>query len=282
MAQDSWLWTTGATGDGAAAYTQAKVILWQRQSFCGADNEGVLKNYLNELATTGASSPVATNTGGAYVYGFPYNNSTSVDTAIPTPSSNTRIDRLVLRANWSAQTVRITRIAGTEGAGVPSITQVDGTTWDIPLYQASITTGGTITLTDEREFLHPNIAVDSDMIDDDVTQFYRRQGGSATDWFSPGTTTYTPGAVRMQGGVVEWTGSSTDYANVIVTFPVAFSYKPLVLCIAAFDSAIAAHRIITCIDASTITTTGVTLQWRSIEASNHTSVNLIWLAIGPE
>ena len=282
MAETSIMWTTGATGDGATAYTQAQCILWLRQTFCGADNEGVAKNYLNELATTGASSPVATNTGGAYVYGFPYNNSTSVDTAIPTPSSNTRIDRLVLRANWSAQTVRITRIAGTEGAGVPSITQNDGTTWDIPLYQASITTGGTITLTDEREFLHPNIAVDTDMIDDDVTQFYRRQGGSATDWFSSGTTTYIPGAARMQGGVVEWTGSSTDYALVAVTFPVAFSYKPLVLCIAAFDSAIAAHRIITCIDASTITTTGVTLQWRSIEASNHTSVNLIWLAIGPE
>ena len=283
MAQDSWLWTTGATGDGAAAYTQAKVILWQRQSFCGADNEGVLKNYLNELATTGASSPVATNTGGAYVYGFPYNNSTSVDTAIPTPSGNTRIDRLVLRANWSAQTVRITRIAGSEGTGnPPNIVQTDGTTWDNPLYQASITTGGVITLTDEREFLHPNIAVSMAMLDGILPQLYRRQGGSATDWFSSGTTTYTPSAVRMQAGVVEWTGSSTDYALVAVTFPVAFSYKPLVLCIAAFDSAVAAHRIITCIDASTITTTGVTLQWRSIEASNHTSVNLIWLAIGPE
>lgn len=169
MAQDSWLWTTGATGDGAAAYTQAKVILWQRQTFIGADNEGVLKDYLNELVTTGATSPVATNTGGAYVHGFPYNNSASVDTAISTPSSNTRIDRLVLRANWSAQTVRITRIAGTEGTGnPPSIVQIDGTTWDIPLYQVSITTGGNITLTDEREFLHPNIGVNTDMLDADA------------------------------------------------------------------------------------------------------------------
>jgi len=179
MAEKGLLFTTGATGDGATAYTQAEVIRWQRQFFVGADNEGVAKDYLNELATTGTSSPVATNTGAALIFGFPYWNTASVDTAIPTPSANTRIDRLVLRANWSAQTVRITRIAGTEGTGnPPSIVQTDGTTWDIPLCQASITTGGVITVTDEREFLHPNIAVDGDMIDDDTIDSQHYTNGS--------------------------------------------------------------------------------------------------------
>jgi len=169
MTEKSIMWTTGATGDGATAYTQAEVIRWLRQTFIGDDtNEGVCKNYLNELEVTGVASPVAVNTGAAYVYGFPYWNTASVNVAIPTPSSNTRIDRIVLEADWTAQTVRITRVAGTEGAGAPSLTQTDGVTWQIPLAQASITTGGVITVTDERVFVHPNIEIESGMIADSI------------------------------------------------------------------------------------------------------------------
>ena len=276
---------------------------------------------------TGASSPVAVNTGEAYDYGFPYFNTASVNVAIPTPASNTRIDLVVLRANWSAQTVRITRIAGTEGAGAPSLVQSDGTTWDIPLAQASITTGGTITVTDTREFIHPNIAINTDMLDnlavtvakmaansvdsapyvdgsidtvhlannaitsakilnnavtstkilndavDDtkagnrVPQFYRRQGGSATVWSTAGTTAYTPTAVRMQCGAVVAT-----QGGVAVTFPVAFSYAPVVLATAGGDVSPAVAT-----NCNSITTTGFT-----VSASGNESVDTYWLAIGPE
>lgn len=311
MTESSIFWTTGSTGDGASPYTQAQCILWLRQTFCGADNEGVLKDYLNELATTGASSPVATNTGGAYVYGFPYNNSVSVNTAIPTPSSNTRIDLIVLRASWAAQTIRITRIAGSEGGGAPSLTQTDGTTWDIPLAQASITTGGTITVTDTREFLHPNIAVDGDMIDDDavdsqhytdgsidtahignlqvtlaklaadsvddtkagsrVPQFYRRQGNDASSWAGAGSTTYTPGAVRMQAGALSISG------NGAVTFPQAFSQIPLVF---------ATSRSTTAVHATIFgpSTTGFTIYiWKADGDPHTTPVTVVhWRAIGAE
>ncbi len=385
MAEKSILWTTGATGDGATAYTQAEVIRWQRQFFIGADNEGVAKDYLNEMATTGTSSPVATNTGAAYVHGFPYWNTTSVDTAIATPSGNTRIDRLVLRANWAAQTIRITRIAGTEGSGTPpALVQTDGTTWDNPLYQASITTGGVITLTDEREFLHPNIGIETAMLDDDavtlakmavnsvdsdqyvdasidrihleadiidgtkieddavdsehvaagavdlahmsvnsvdsdqyvdgsidlahmsansvdsaqyvdgsidtvhlannavddtkagnrVPQFYRRQGGHATNWNVLGTTTYTPTAVRMQGGVRQWTGSAAQIGSVVVTFPVAFSATPLMFinCTGAM--------ILGIVITYSSTTTNATIYWAA--SQQETSIDFAWLAIGPE
>jgi len=308
MSEKGLLFTTGATGDGATAYTQAEVIRWQRQTFVGADNEGVAKDYLNELATTGTSSPVATNTGAAYVYGFPYWNTASVETAIPTPVSNTRIDRLVLRADWAAQTIRITRIAGTEGTGSPpSITQTDGTTWDIPLCQCSITTGGVITVTDEREFLHPNVAIDGDMVDDDaidsqhyaagsidtthlandvvddtkvgsrVPQFYRRQGGSATDWFSQGTTVYTPTTVRMQAGIVRWSGSSAYEGYVDITFNPAFSYKPLVFATRAYD---ATDRII--VSAWAFTASTMRIYWRDASGGSWTDVDFTWLAIGPE
>ena len=386
MAETSIFWTTGATGDGATAYTQAQCILWLRKTFCGSANEGVNKDVDNELAVTGTSSPVAVASGEAYVYGFPYFSTASEDIAIPTPAANTRIDRIVLRANWSAQTVRITRIAGTEGAGVPSLVQTDGTTWDIPLAQCSITTGGVITVTDEREFIHPNIAVDGDMIDDDVVdskhivagaidlahmsansvdspqyvdwsidlshmsvdsidspqlmdglidlehmsansvdsdqyvdgsidlphmsadsvdspqyvdgsidlvhmsadsvddtkvgnrvpQFYRRQGGSATVWSTSGTTARTPGAVRMQAGCREWTGSAIVYASVVITFPTAFAYAPLVFA-TAFTNDVDINVVV-----YTATTTQVTLLWIDTAGGTHTSVKINWFAIGAE
>jgi len=170
MAEDSILWTTSGTGDGDSnGYTQAELIRWLRQSFISdSTDEGVLKGYLNELEVTGIATPVSVNTGAAYVYGFPYWNTASVNVAIPTPSVSTRIDYIVLRASWSAQTVRITRIAGNEGGGAPSLTQSDGVTWDVPLATASITTGGVITVTDAREFLHPNIEIEAGMFNADV------------------------------------------------------------------------------------------------------------------
>lgn len=112
--------------------------------------------FLDELAkfvATGSASPVAIGTGRALVYGTWYENDAGVNVVIPTPAASTRIDRIVARKSWAAQTVRITRIAGTEGAGAPAITQVAGTTWDMPICQVSITTGGVITITDERDFL---------------------------------------------------------------------------------------------------------------------------------
>lgn len=170
MAEKSIFWTTGATGDGATAYTQAEVIRWMRQLLIASNaDEGVHKGYQNELEVTGTSSPVQVDTGAAVCYGFPYWNTSAVSVAIPTPSANTRIDRVVLRVNWSAQTTRITRIAGVEGTGnPPSITQTDGVTWDIKLAQCSITTGGVITVTDEREYLHFNSAIDENQIEASV------------------------------------------------------------------------------------------------------------------
>jgi hypothetical protein len=154
MTEKSLLWTTNNTGDGVSSGYTATEFFTLFRSWCPPTNQGaVFTDVLNELAASGSSSPVAINTGQALVYGIPYFNSASVNVTISTPATLTRIDRIVLRASWSAQTVRITRIAGTEGGAAPAITQNAGVTWDIPLCQVSITTGGAITLTDEREFI---------------------------------------------------------------------------------------------------------------------------------
>ena len=172
MAEDSILWTTNGTGDGeATGYTQSELIAWMRQSFISDNtNEGVCKNWDNELEVTGVATPISVDTGAAYVYGFPYWNIVgAVNVAVPSPTVATRIDYIVLRADWTAQTVRAARVEGVEGAGVPpALTQTDGVTWEIPLATISTTTLGVITVTDAREFLHPNIEVEAGMFNADV------------------------------------------------------------------------------------------------------------------
>lgn len=158
MTESSLWWLTDGTGDGDAnGYTQAQHFARYRALLNGntTNNGGVFSGYLNELAVSGTSSPVTVQTGAAASYGCLYFNDASFTIAIPTPSVSTRVDLIVARVNWSAQTVRVVRVAGTEGAGAPSLTQTPSTTWEIPIARASITTGGTITVTDTREFIGP-------------------------------------------------------------------------------------------------------------------------------
>ena len=393
MAERSQVWTTNGTGDGTSGgYSAANWVQMTRQMFItNPAAEGVLYGIGNNLAATGTSSPVAVNTGSALVYGIWYENDASVNVTIPTPSSATRIDRIVLRASWSAQTVRITRIAGTEGSGsAPSMTQTANTTWDIPLANVSITTGGVCTVTDQRTYVkHPGVygwlqqantfngnqtingtliatqhqtdssnywtlsggvnpvfvwdgvndytlynrasnilsdviggttvrssnasgdmsipgsfsagglnasqlssgtvpaaritAVSADSIDDTmvgnrVPQFYRRQGGNATDWDSAGTTTYTPGMVRTQSGVIAITLSATSFGSTAVTFPVAFSAKPNIICGIANSPG---SGILFAPQAQSISTTGFTA-YIAANTSLSVTVNIAWLAIGTE
>ncbi len=155
MTEKSYLWTTGGAGDGSTTYTRSDWRVMTGVMTAGSGFEGVAPGYLNELenTVTGANS-VSVNTGGAVVDGRPYQNDASEAVNIPSAvgGGNTRIDRIVLRADWTAQTVRITRIAGTDSATptAPAITQTSETTYDIMLYQALVDTSGTVTLTDER------------------------------------------------------------------------------------------------------------------------------------
>ena len=367
MTEKSYWWTTGGAGDGASTYTRVD-LMEVGNILAGASYwEGITPEYRNELAgTVGGANTFNINTGGGIVDGKPYENDASVGVTIPSTTSDERIDRVVIRADWTAQTVRITRIAGTQGASptAPSVTQTSGSTYDIKLYQVRVNTSGTVTIeSDEREWAivpvdestiennagtlqvkaagitgtelaQPSVsavhiadgevgtaeiatgavdtaelatdavttikitddnvtqakiaagAVDTtelaaDSVDDTkagnrVPQFYRRQGGSATIWTTFGTTTYTPGAVRMQAGVIRWTGSSASFGNVAVTFPTAFSYAPLV-----FATAINQGLSVT-VTSDSITTTGFILYWRNTEGSSYTAFDSSWLAIGPE
>lgn len=155
MTETSLPWGGTTTGHATQApYSDDEWSdIWRKLFTQDRTTQGVLRDYANELAVSGATSPVAVATGLALVDGKVYENDAQVDIAVPTPGGATRIDRIVLRKDFAAQTVLITRIAGAEGGGAPAITQNDGVTWDIQLAQVSITTLGNITVTDERDFV---------------------------------------------------------------------------------------------------------------------------------
>jgi hypothetical protein len=73
-------------------------------------------------------------------------------------------------------------------------------------------------------------AVDDTKLGNRVPQMYRRQGGSASIWGTPGTTEYTPGEVMMQAGIASGSmGAGVATQDLTITYPVAFSAGPLVL-----------------------------------------------------
>lgn len=241
-------WTTGTTGDGAAAgYTEAQTTEFFGDMFTPSMTagphtaEGVVPRVLGELAVTASSGQAFVASGRMIGEGYAYKNTSALTIALPTPAANTRIDRIVLRVqHGTTRTARVTRIAGTEGAAAPALTQVAGTTWDIPLAQISVTTAGVITVTDQRSFCHfatkvnqamldnsavganqiidgaitsvkiadgtiqtmdlANDAVDDTKVGARVIQAVARQGGDATNWGVPGATAYTPGMIRMYVG----------------------------------------------------------------------------------
>lgn len=159
MTETSRPWGGQATGDAGPYTFDNWVDMIQSLVAALGAGEGVFKTQLNGLVVSGVATPLSVATGNALVNGTWYHSDAAESVAIATPGGSTRIDRVILRKSWAAQTVRIALLAGAEGAGVPPVlTQTDGVTWEVSLAQASITTGGVVTLTDERQFIvNPSI-----------------------------------------------------------------------------------------------------------------------------
>ncbi len=156
MAEQSYVWEIGGGGDesphSVAAWGRVEAAL---VGVRGA-NEGVLPRYGSELAvsTISGATQVRMLDGAAFVDGHPYLNTATIDVTPVTPAVGTTGRRLVLRCSWAAQTVRLIEISSPDGtATIPDLTQVSGTTYDIPICRYTVTTGGAIAaFIDEREF----------------------------------------------------------------------------------------------------------------------------------
>ncbi len=201
-------------------------------------------------------------------------------------------------------TCRLAILRGSEAASPTAPTlDVDGATlFMVPLAQYQISTGGTVSaLTDRREYctfatevvtgMLADLSVTlgklaADSVDDTkagnrVPQFYRRQGGSATNWATAGTTTQTPGAVRMQMGQADFGSINPGVsATVSITFPTAFSNVPLVIGTAMRTAGAGTEPIV--VFTGSITTNGFTLYAHNAGGSLSGTMYVTWLAIGPE
>lgn len=259
MAEFSGFFTTSGSpsGDQQASYTQAQLAIAHKIIAACSGYQGVAPGFLNELACTGAgANTVAVATGGAMVDGIAYLNDASQNVNIPSAvgGGNTRIDRIVLRADWAGFNVSVHRIAGTDAGSptAPAITQTPGTTYDIQLCQVLVNTSGAVTVTDERRWARDT---------------HNRQGGSSTNWSTHGTTNYAATGYRMQSG------ARVVASSVAVTFPVAFSQPPIVVA-----NAVQAR----CFVAITaISATQCTLSLHKDDGTQVTDV-VYWLAIGPK
>lgn len=120
----------------------------------------------NALQVYGNSSgrQVFVRAGKAVVRGGKYKNDADIlITIAANTSGQTRIDRVVLRHDRTANTVHPVVILGTPGASAPAVTQTVGGTWDVKLAQVTVANGATTiaagNVADERDFLPMHVRI---------------------------------------------------------------------------------------------------------------------------
>lgn len=177
MTEKSWPWSTVAgLGDGAAELGEADTREFLAAYFKVQDltEEGVSKGVGGELEVTGVATPLSVDTGSGVSYGL-YVNTTSVNLAVTTPSLGTTGGRVVLQTNWAGTggagleaKTRLAVIYSSDGnPAIPALTQSFGTTWEISLATFTVTTGGVITVTDDRTFRKVTGMVGTDELEPD-------------------------------------------------------------------------------------------------------------------
>lgn len=63
----------------------------------------------------------------------------------------------------------------------------------------------------------------------EIVLISQRQGNSATNWNTQGTINYTPANARILVGAGQISFSGTNSASMLVTYPTAFAYSPIIL-----------------------------------------------------
>jgi hypothetical protein len=165
MAEKSLFWFTdgftGATGDGAAPYTQDEFTFFTRASLGeGVVTDTRLTTFEEPLLASGTSSPLSVTAGEYILDGFFYRSDAPISIAVPTPIIGTTGGRVVLRADYATATVRMVLKMNTDGiAALPAITDTAGVIKEANIAGFTITTGGVINITVGRVFCRPGIVM---------------------------------------------------------------------------------------------------------------------------
>jgi hypothetical protein len=153
MAQTYFPFDSGSGGSVTEAQWGQMAQFWL--------STGIIKGQLNQLNPFADSTgmQVKVDTGMAWIQGYFYkNDSTIVTLPIATaPTSNSRIDRIILRVDWTLNTIVLAILQGASSASPtpPALTQ-NTAIWEISLAQVLVGTNvSTIAagnITDERTF----------------------------------------------------------------------------------------------------------------------------------
>lgn len=197
MTEDSRPWSgrvsEGAAGDAGPYSSSDWQLMYARMIGTGAENvnRGVMRGVLEELAVqaaTPADTTVRVQTGAALVQGIWYLNDADLTVSIAANASgSTRIDIVVLEADYTAQTVRVDVVQGTPAAGVPALTQSAGTIWQIPLAYLTLASGFTSiassAITDMRHYANVPSAVGVNVTNSSGATF---EQGNVVIWLPAG------------------------------------------------------------------------------------------------
>lgn len=159
MAQTSQPWQMTLLGDAGpySAFAWQEMYMYMFAAFMPDANGFVFPNSgsgdvspLRVRQTAAPSTSIRVAPGSAMLRGIYYRNTT--EEVIPIPnnlSGNPRIDRIVLRADYTSQIVRLVHLQGTPAPSpvAPDLTQVDGSIWDLPLATIQVP-NGFLTITD--------------------------------------------------------------------------------------------------------------------------------------
>lgn len=127
---------------------------------------GVIQGYLNALAVFADNTgmQVKLPTGAAWIEGTYYENDAQMNLAITAADpTNPRTDRVVLRVDWTANTIAAVVKTGVAAASpvAPALTQNFGVTWELLLANIQVVAAaGSIlagNVTDARSFAGPTI-----------------------------------------------------------------------------------------------------------------------------
>ena len=276
--QRSQFHTTGVAGtDGAARPTAENLRSERLQTFGDGVLPSIVSNIAGALAATGGTDQVTIDKGAAFVNGEYFEVPTSTVLSIARPAATTG-GHIVLRhsiaaqstpvagtscspATTSAATVRLVAVRNAAGdTSIPQLAQTPGSVWEIRIATFQVTNAGIVTVTDVREFLSKTA--------------WHRLGGSPTDWSVPGTTRYRVPGVKLEFGMVRWTGTAT-FGSVFVNWPSDYSAgNPIPFVSVNGNSDILATGL--------IQTGGVlVISWRSVTNTTYNAVDLCWLVLGP-
>jgi hypothetical protein len=168
MAETSYFWGGTTTGDHGA-YTDDHFSDVLRKLFSyDRTIQGVVKGYGSDLIVTNSSGVVIRMAiGAALVDGKFYESTANVDNSISAPGAGFNYYTLVLKKDFTLQTVRCT-LLGPDAVAYPSIVQNEGIEWDLMIAQIKISSVGAITITDQRNNLTFNTEIVARMIADGI------------------------------------------------------------------------------------------------------------------